>query len=130
MRLLLAAAALLAATAVAPPLLFLRRYRVEGRSMLRAYAPGDRLVVERLSYRLRRPRLGEAVVVRRAGNVRLDLKRVAAGPGMRVTMHGEERTLGPEEWFLLGDNLAESSDSRHLGPVVTAEIVGRVWFRY
>jgi signal peptidase I len=104
------------------------RYEVEGRSMLRAYAPGERLVVERLSYRLRSPRIGEVVVQRRGG--RLDLKRIAAGPGARVVVRGQDIVLGADEWFVLGDNLAESVDSRQLGPVQTRDIVGRVWFRY
>jgi signal peptidase I len=108
----------------------LRRYRVEGRSMLRAYAPGDRLLVESLTYRLRRPRVGEVVVVRRPGGGRLDLKRIAGGPGAAVTLHGEQVTLGPAEWYLLADNLDESTDSRQLGPVPTSDIVGRVWLQY
>jgi signal peptidase I len=107
------------------------RYVVEGRSMLQAYAAGDRLIVEGLSYRLRSPRVGEVVVVRRAGaEGRLDLKRVFAGPGSRVNLEGMERRLGADDWFLLGDNLSESTDSRQLGPVKRREIIGRVWFRY
>jgi signal peptidase I len=104
------------------------RYVVEGRSMLRAYAPGDRLLVERLTYRLRQPRVGEAVVVRREG--RLDLKRIAAAPGAEVTLRGGPYVLDADEWFLLGDNLSESADSREQGPVKTQDIVGRAWFRY
>lgn len=108
-----------------------RRYVVEGRSMLQAFAPGDRLVVEGVSYRLRRPRIGEAVVVRQPGaDGRLDLKRIAAGPGAEVTVRGEADFLGNDEWYVLGDNLDESTDSRELGPVKTSDIAGRVWFRY
>lgn len=108
-----------------------RRYVVDGRSMLRAYAPGDRLVVEGVSYRFRAPRIGEAVVVRQPGaEGRLDLKRIAAGPGAEVTVRGEPDFLGRNEWYVLGDNLDESTDSRELGPVKTGEVVGRVWFRY
>ncbi len=33
-------------------------------------------------------------------------------------------TLGPDEYFLLGDNSSDSTDSRHFGPVRAAEIVG------
>jgi signal peptidase I len=108
-----------------------RRFVVEGRSMLRAYAPGDRVVVEGLSYRLRPPRIGEVVVVRQPGrDGRLDLKRIAAGPGSEVEMQGVGQPLGPDEWYVLGDNLDESTDSRGLGPVKTRDIVGRAWFRY
>lgn len=122
---------LVAIFAAAATLRLLRRYVVEGRSMLRAYAPGDHLLVEGLSYRLRAPRVGEVVVVRQQGaGGRLDLKRVAAGPGARVVVRGEPMVLDADEWFLLGDNLDESTDSRQLGPVKRDEIFGRVWFRY
>ncbi len=108
-----------------------RRYVVEGRSMLRAFAPGDRLVVEGFSYQFRAPRIGEVVVVRQtATEGRLDLKRIAAGPGAEVTVRGEPDFLGKDEWYVLGDNLDESTDSRELGPVKTSDIAGRVWFRY
>jgi signal peptidase I len=108
-----------------------RRYAVEGRSMLQAYGPGQRLAVESLTYKLRPPRVAEAVVVRRPGtNGRLDLKRIVAGPGAEVTVRGVTDFLGKDEWYLLGDNLDESTDSRELGPVKTEDIVGRVWFRY
>jgi signal peptidase I len=108
-----------------------RRYAVEGRSMLQAYALGQRLAVESLTYRLRPPRVAEAVVVRRPEtNGRLDLKRIVAGPGAEVTVRGATDFLGKDEWYVLGDNLDESTDSRELGPVKTKDIVGRVWFRY
>jgi hypothetical protein len=99
--------------------------------MLRAYAPGDRVVIESLSYRLRPPRPGEVVVVRQPGSGgRLHLKRLLAGPGARAVVAGQERVLGSDEWFVVGDNLSESTDSRQLGPVSRRDILGRVWFKY
>jgi signal peptidase I len=35
-------------------------------------------------------------------------------------------TLGPDEYFVLGDNSAESTDSRHFGPVSREAIQGKV----
>lgn len=42
----------------------------------------------------------------------------------------EERTLGPDEYFIVGDNRIASIDSRHWGPVSRADLIGRVAFRY
>ena len=42
---------------------------------------------------------------------------------------GQEWFNGPEEYFLLGDNRADSNDSRAFGPVPADLIKGRAWFR-
>ncbi|MDD2426591.1 MAG: signal peptidase I [Eubacteriales bacterium] len=41
-----------------------------------------------------------------------------------------EVTLGEDEYFLMGDNRADSYDSRHFGPVNEEDLVGRVWIRF
>lgn len=99
--------------------------------MLPAYQPGERLIAEAFTYVLRQPRLGEVVIVEQPeAQGRRDLKRIAAGPGMMVTVRGESVTLAKDEWFVLGDNFEGSTDSRSLGPLRRADIKGRVWFRY
>lgn len=42
----------------------------------------------------------------------------------------QEITLADGYYFVLGDNRPHSSDSRDFGPVTTAEMVGKVFFRY
>jgi signal peptidase I len=40
-----------------------------------------------------------------------------------------EATLGAGEYFVMGDNRANSLDSRILGPVPFQYLIGRVWVR-
>jgi type IV secretory pathway protease TraF len=76
-----------------------------------------------------RPRRGDVVVVR-GPEGRLDLKRVAGTPGEAVETAAGRLVLAPGQWFLLGDNLPESTDSRHIGSVPASSIVGRVLLTY
>ena len=39
-------------------------------------------------------------------------------------------TLGPNDYFMMGDNRTDSADSRDWGPMHRSEIVGEAFFRY
>ncbi len=43
---------------------------------------------------------------------------------------GSEIKVGPNQYFVFGDNRNHSSDSREWGSITKEEIVGRVFFRY
>ena len=92
--------------------------RVEGGSMLPTLHPGDFLAVR--APRSGEPRAGQLVVIRR-GNLET-VKRVIALPG--------DRALGPNEYWIEGDNASASTDSRTSGPVARDAIVGIVRARY
>ena len=77
---------------------------------------GDRLRVSIIVYKLRRPRAGDAVVVRDPRTGRLVLKRI--------------KRLEGAGYFVLGDNLTASTDSREFGGVYKDEIVGKVVRKY
>jgi nickel-type superoxide dismutase maturation protease len=92
---------------------------VEGSSMEPAYAPGDRLLVESISYRYRAPRPRDVVLARDPRRPTRELvKRVASvDPGRRTAV-------------LVGDAPDASTDSRTFGPIPMAEIRWRVAARY
>ena len=51
---------------------------------------------------------------------------IDAGPDGRVNGRWWN---GPDEYFVLGDNPSQSTDSRTFGPVSVERVLGRVWLR-
>lgn len=95
-----------------------RRWEVSGRSMIPALEPGDWLIVERVRRSGRPIQPGDIVL---AGDPREQARTLVK----RVVRIDD----GGFAW-LEGDNPAESTDSRHFGPVGPEEILGRVRWRY
>jgi nickel-type superoxide dismutase maturation protease len=90
---------------------------VEGRSMAPALLPGDRLLVESISYARRPPRPGEVVLARDPRHASRELiKRVAVVDRERV--------------HLRGDAPGESTDSRDFGEVAVSSVQWRAIARY
>lgn len=105
-----------------------RRVTVRGWSMAPALLPGELLIVDRLAYVRGRPRAGDVVLVAHPLRPHLRMiKRIAAVPGESVD---EVRLLGRGEYWVLGDNLEESTDSREFGAVRRQDLLGRAWVRY
>lgn len=133
-------------------------FYVKGQSMEPSFYEKEYLIIDELTYRFRVIERGE-VVVFRAPIDRQDyyLKRVVGLPGERVRVEDnkviiynqaypqgvvveekylEEDTpgavtvnLGPDQYYVLGDNRDASFDSRRFGPVNRGDIIGRAWFR-
>jgi signal peptidase I len=99
------------------------RVAIEGGSMAPTLAPGDRA----LAVPLRRPRVGDVVVVEHPGRPGYEIvKRITAGPGDSVG----ERLLSVDEWWVEGDFAEASTDSRQFGPVQRDELKVRVVLVY
>ena len=88
--------------------------------MLPALSAGERVLFDRVAYVVDGPRVGDIVLVGHAARVGVRMiKRVAQGEG-----------LGSDQYWLLGDNVAESTDSRTLGSFRRTDIVARAWVVY
>jgi len=132
-----------------------RRVLVRGWSMYPTLAPGERVLFDTLAYRLERPQRGDVVLATHPGDPTTKLvKRVTAVPSDRVTVRGDDWrvegapdrtgsasegsdaaeartwTLGPDEYFLVGDAADLSTDARHFGPTRRRDIRGRAWLVY
>jgi len=91
--------------------------------MYPALRPGDRILFDRLAYRLEGPRKGDIVLARHGARpgVRF-IKRVASAP--------DGTSLASGQYWLLGDNADGSTDSRQLGPFRREDITARAWLLY
>lgn len=128
--------------------------KVSGSSMEPSYHDGDRLVMEKVSYRMGNPERFDVIVFPRNGNYYL-IKRIIGLPGEMVNINSsgeifingillEENygmepidnagiaenavMLGNDEYFVLGDNRNNSADSRNasIGNVSIGEIFGKI----
>ncbi|MBI4692327.1 MAG: signal peptidase I [Candidatus Terrybacteria bacterium] len=103
---------------------------VSGASMEPTFDNGDYLIIDELSYNLRKPQKGEVVVFRYPLDPsKFFIKRIAGLPEETMEINGRKITLAENEYFVLGDNRSASSDSRIWGPVPENLIVGRTLVR-
>jgi signal peptidase I len=131
---------------------------VDGDSMHPTFANLDYLIVDELLYNFSAPARGDVIVFRYPGNPSVFyIKRIIGLPGETVSIdHGnvtitaaggaslklaepyvvsEDATytknvsLNPGEYFVMGDNRPNSSDSRVWGPLPEKDIIGRVDLR-
>ena len=74
-----------------------------------AFKAGDTVLVNRLSYFLGKPKVGDAVVLKREKFI---IKRIAK--------------INKDRFFVVGDNKEESADSREFGWISKKDILGKV----
>ena len=124
--------------------------RITGASMNNTLKSGDIVLVTRFDYRDgRHPAFGDVAECRFPGREDAYVKRIVGLPGEAIAFSGGQLSvdgcpveepylstptedfairLGEDEYLALGDNRAESYDSRmeDMGPVGRADILGRV----
>ena len=136
------------------------RTSVIGDSMEPSLHNGQEILMNRILYRISMPKRGDVIVFLPNGNqnTHFYVKRVVGLPGETVQITGEGTiyidgevleegygrevirdpgnayspvTLGEDEYFVLGDNRNNSSDSRSssVGLIHRKDIIGRAWVR-
>lgn len=131
---------------------------VRGDSMVPTFESGDYLIVDQLSYRFSEPERGDVIIMRYPKDESVYfIKRIIGLPGETVELQGERiivrrpgqepltlsqpyltnphrpeyatYALTDDEYFVMGDNRNESSDSRVWGPLPKKDVIGRAYLR-
>jgi signal peptidase I len=131
---------------------------VEGLSMFATLDDNNYLIADKIAYRLHAPQRGDIIILRPPTDDSKDfIKRVIALPGERLLIQGGQvyinghllhepylpeawtsqanwggdtgQVMGPNQYFVMGDNRNRSQDSRTFGPIGRDRIDGRAWFR-
>lgn len=138
-----------------------QRTEVEGASMENTLHNGDNLIVDKLSYRFHDPERfdiivfpfqfqdntyyikriiglpGETVQIMDDGSIYINGEKLEENYGMEVIKPetigraAEPIELGDDEYFVIGDNRNNSSDSRTdmVGNIKRENIIGKAWLR-
>lgn len=128
---------------------FVRLPQVSGLSMEPHIRSGEYVLINTFAYRLSLPGRGDIVAFRHEGDSRsVFIKRVIGVPGDRIridrgrvyrngvaldepyVLHPDDRSFAeisvrPGSVYVLGDNRAQSEDSRLFGPVGDDRLIGR-----
>ena len=130
------------------------RFRIEQVSMLPNLHEGEYVIVDKVSYTFRQPERGEIIVLKNPSPSQPDLiKRVIGLPGETIEVRsgqvyingqpltepyiqqpmGQEQaplSLQADQYFVMGDNRGNSSDSRFFGARPGKDFVGRALIIY
>jgi signal peptidase I len=132
---------------------------VSGASMEETFHTGEYLIVDQVTYRFHEPTRGDVIIFRYPRDPsKFFIKRIIGLPGDTITIDGstvtifndtypegveltesyiksmepntvQTETLGDREYFVMGDNRDQSSDSRVWGVLQEENIIGRALVR-
>jgi len=128
------------------------RFKIDGSSMEPNLHNDEYVIVDKVTYLFGKPQRGDVVVFYLEGQPKDYIKRVIGLPGETIEVSNgtvlvdgrpldepyltpsnvtyPQRQLGEDEYFVLGDNRGNSSDSRSFGPIHLSNVVGRAWIVY
>jgi len=136
---------------------FFQAFKIPSSSMHPTLQVGDHLIANKLVYRFRDPERGEVVIFKFPDNTRRDfVKRLVGRPGEKIKIAGGKIYIDGKEttndritsryyfndegmpeikvptdfYFVLGDNSANSYDSRYWGFVPRKDFLGEALFIY
>lgn len=135
-------------------------HEVVGRSMMPNFENGEYLIANKLVYRFGEPERGDVLIFKHSetqdlikrvvglpgdkvslldGRVYVNDKPLDESPYLADTVYtnggnslseGESVTVPQGQYFVLGDNRPNSSDSRAFGPIEQEQIKGKAWIVY
>ncbi len=135
-----------------------QNYRVDGQSMEPTLHDQEYIIVDKAAYVFHVPERGDVIVFEYPKNPQVDyVKRIIAIPGDIISVVGQKvtvdgvtlnepyinkddpfnpfppitnRLVEPDDYFVMGDNRGNSSDSREWGLVPRQNIIGKAAFVY
>ncbi|MFA6552845.1 MAG: signal peptidase I [Patescibacteria group bacterium] len=150
---------LIALVIVIPVRYFLfQPYYVEGASMEPNFSDFQYLLIDEITYRFSEPQRGDVVVLKIPSERDALIKRIIGLPNETVEVKDQHvyivspsgaetelneaylgegiltngnvtTTLGPNMYYVMGDNRPVSLDSRIFGTITKKQIIGRAWLR-
>lgn len=109
-------------------------FSIPSRSMVPTLEPGDRVLVNKLSYRMHDPGRGDVVVFKaphpeKIGGMKDLVKRIIGLPGETIEGRDGLTRVPADAYWVLGDNRLDSADSTVWGPLGRKYLIGRVFVR-